>query len=200
MIKLLLPFILWLGLSVAQALTLTDLSARLAAVDNLRAQFTQERQLLGFTKPLRSQGQLLVSKELGIVWQQDSPFYLQLIIDKQGLRQKDGSGQELRIDHDANPQFYQLSALLQALLQGKVDTLQQNFKLDLKEAGASWHLSLVPQDGLMQRIFTRIELEGQQYIDKVSLYDAQDDVSVIYFSKTQALDKLSEAERELFAR
>lgn len=74
-------------LSWAQVNNLDELQAQLSKHDLVRGQFTQQRHLEMFNQPLSSQGQFVLDKSHGLLWQQQNPFPVNLVLTQDKLRQ-----------------------------------------------------------------------------------------------------------------
>jgi len=159
--------------------------ARLANAPVLRGQFEQEKHLQGFKNPLLSNGDFLLARDRGVVWNTRIPFASTLVLTKQRLltRQADGSTHTVA-DQSASPAISTANALLMALLGGDIEMLSRQF--DLQETlatDAGWRLQLVPKQGALKKIFKRIELQGDQYVRSVRLEEIRGDVTDIRFQQ-----------------
>lgn len=182
------------------AYTLEQVQAQLQSTPNLTALFTQERQLKSFAQPLRSQGRLLLSQEQGLLWLQEQPFVLRLQLTSDAMIQTGPDGQVQRIAAKDNPQFFELSSVLSALLRADFAAAGKLFDFTFEDKGDSWQLSLTPKASPLDKIFRSIELTGREFVEQVYLQDTQGDSTAITFSAQQALPELTEADRALFAQ
>ena len=180
-------------------LTTADLTAQLSQPQELRAHFSQERTLTGFSRTLKAQGTLLVSREHGILWRQSAPFAQDVVIDERGILVGNASGLKTMSKAD-NPQLQAFAQMLQALFAGDLSALEQFFALELKGEPAKWQLTLTPTQEPINLIFSAIELEGAQYVNHVTLKDRAGDSTKIQFTEHQTKPSaLTSDEEQLFA-
>ncbi|TCV95432.1 LolA family protein [Biostraticola tofi] len=183
----------------SNAVTLDQLQQRFAAQPVIRAQFTQQRHISGVA-PLRSSGELLIAREQGLWWRQRQPFGLTLILDDRRMVQVTEEQPPQIITAESNPQMFQFNHLLRALFQADRAVLEQNFSLEFTDKGQErWRLILTPRVAPLDKLFTRIQLEGQTYLDQIQLQDKQGDATDITFSRQSASpSSLNAQERQRF--
>ncbi|ANI31763.1 membrane protein [Yersinia entomophaga] len=196
-------WILMLSLAIAagaQAVTLDELQQRLAQQPVVRAQFSQERQIKDMPQPLRSSGELLIAQKNGLWWQQQKPFPLTLVLDDKRMVQVINGQEPQIVTADSNPQMFQFNHLLRALFQAERQVLEQNFSLTFSDLGqGKWQLELKPTTSPLDKLFNTITLQGQQYLDQISLNDRQGDRTKITFSNQRLTpDTLTHDEQQRF--
>lgn len=180
-------------------LTIADLTAQLSQPQELRAHFSQERTLTGFSRSLKAQGTLLVSRDHGILWRQSTPFAQDVVIDERGILVGNATGLKTMSKAD-NPQLQAFAQMLQALFAGDLSALKQFFALELKGEPDKWQLTLTPTQDPINLIFSAIELEGAQYVNHVTLKDRAGDSTKIQFTEHQTKPSaLTSDEEQLFA-
>ncbi len=102
---------------VKGALTLDDLQQRFTEQPVIRAHFDQTRTIKDLPQPLRSQGQMLIARDQGLLWDQTSPFPMQLLLDDKRMVQVINGQPPQIITAENNPQMFSLTtccALFQA--------------------------------------------------------------------------------------
>ena len=167
--------------SASADLNLTQLTAQLATPQELRAHFAQERTMTGFNRTLKAEGTLLISRDHGILWRQNTPFVQNVVIDKRGILVDDGSGLKA-LSSNNNPQLSSFAHMLKSLFAGDLSTLEQYFTLELRGTAQSWQLTLTPRQEPINLIFHNIELHGSSYVEQVTLHDKGGDSTHIVFS------------------
>lgn len=184
--------------AISSELTLHELTAQLSAPSELRASFSQERNLTGFDRTLKAEGNLLVSRTHGILWRQSAPFAQDVVLDERGILVNDGTGLKAMAQND-NPQLQSLAQMLKALFAGDLSALEQFFTLELIGTTEQWSLALTPTQEPLSLIFAGIELHGGQFVQTVILKDKAGDSTKISFSAIDTSAKpLTEAEEKLF--
>jgi outer membrane lipoprotein-sorting protein len=156
---------------------------RLAKPAVLRGKFEQTRHLQGFRNALSSQGDFVVARERGVIWETRKPFPSTTVISKSRVltRQADGST-EIVFDKSHAPAAGIVNALMLALLGGDLDALSKYFTL--KESAlpeGAWRVELTPRKSALAHVFERIVLQGDRYVRSVHLEEKGGDVTDIVF-------------------
>ena len=172
--------------SAAQAVTLEDVQKRFAEQNSVRAEFTQERRIKSINTPLISTGKMILSRDNGLFWQQQSPFVTTLILRDDAMIQRIEGLPDQIITADSNPQMFQFNALLKALVKADKPLLEHNFTLNfLALAQEKWQLTLTPTTTPLDKLFTEIQLQGDRVLNSVILIDKQGDSTTIRFHAHQ---------------
>ncbi len=187
--------------STLSAVTLDGLQQRFTQQPVVRAHFEQRRQIKDIPQPLRSAGEMIIAREQGLLWQQARPFPMTLLLDEQRMVQSIAGQAPQVITAQSNPQMFQFNHLLRALFQADRAVLQQNFTLAFEDRGNErWRLVLTPSTSPLDKLFSRIELQGQQFLEQIELYDKQGDTTDIRFSQHRLTPgHLTDEERQRFA-
>ena len=183
------------------ALTLDDLQQRFTEQPVIRAHFDQTRTIKDLPQPLRSQGQMLIARDLGLLWDQTSPFPMQLLLDDKRMVQVINGQPPQIITAENNPQMFQFNHLLRALFQADRKVLEQNFRVEFADKGEGrWTLRLTPTTTPLDKIFNTIDLAGQTYLESIQLNDKQGDRTDIALTQHQLTPaQLTDDERQRFA-
>lgn len=196
------PLLLALLISpFVSAITLDTLQQRFTEQPVIRAHFDQTRTIKDLPQPLRSQGTMLIAREQGLLWDQTSPFSMQLLLDDKRMVQAINGQPPQTITAENNPQMFQFNHLLRALFQADRTVLEQNFRVDFKDQGAGrWTLRLTPTTTPLDKIFATIDLAGKDYLERIALNDKQGDRTDIVLSQHQLTPaQLTDDERQRFA-
>ncbi|GAB1134687.1 MAG: hypothetical protein WManBPW_07220 [Shewanella algae] len=179
---------------------LQQLSTKMALSDSSRGQFEQVRWLRVLKQPLRSSGEFLFQRELGMLWQQQTPFGNLLLLKQGELIQQDSQGKLSVTKADAGPAAVaeMLPRMMQSLLSGDIQALSQGFELYLlNDQAGHWQLGLKAKEQTMAALLPQMVLEGSQDLESLTLLAKNGDISQIFFSE---LDKspLNDSERARF--
>ncbi|NDO73979.1 MULTISPECIES: LolA family protein [Shewanella] len=179
---------------------LQQLSTKMALSDSSRGQFEQVRWLRVLKQPLRSSGEFLFQRELGMLWQQQTPFDNLLLLKQGELIQQDSQGKLSVTKADAGPAAVaeMLPRMMQSLLSGDIQALSQGFELYLlNDQAGHWQLGLKAKEQTMAAQLPQMVLEGNQDLESLTLLAKNGDISQIFFSE---LDKspLNDSERARF--
>mgnify|MGYP001548588135 CR=1 FL=1 len=174
---------------------------RLARPAVLRGSFAQSRHLQGFHNSLVSQGEFVVARDRGVLWETRKPFPSTTVIGKDRVltRHADGTS-EVVVDNAHAPAASMANALMLALLGGDVDALSKSFALKETDLPAgAWRLELSPRGSALARVFTRIVLQGDRYVRSVHLDEKGGDSTDIEFqSISETPAQLDAAEAKQF--
>lgn len=197
----LLPLLALLISPFVSALTRDDLQQRFTEQPVIRAHFDQTRTIKDLPQPLRSQGQMLIARDQGLLWDQTSPFPMQLLLDDKRMVQVINGQPPQIITAENNPQMFQFNHLLRALFQADRKVLEQNFRVEFADKGEGrWTLRLTPTTTPLDKIFNTIDLAGQTYLESIQLNDKQGDRTDIALTQHQLTPaQLTDDERQRFA-
>lgn len=195
------PLVVLLLAPLAHALTLDDLQQRFTEQPLVRAHFDQTRTIKEMPQPLRSQGEMVIARDTGLLWDQTTPFPMQLMLNDSRMVQIVNGQPPQTITADNNPQMFQFNHLLRALFQADRSVLEQNFRIDFQDKGNdSWTLKLTPITTPLDKIFTSIDLGGKTYLETIRLNDKQGDRTDIKLTNQRLTPtQLTDAERKRFA-
>ena len=196
-----LPLLALLISPFVSALTRDDLQQRFTEQPVIRAHFDQTRTIKDLPQPLRSQGQMLIARDQGLLWDQTSPFPMQLLLDDKRMVQVINGQPPQIITAENNPQMFQFNHLLRALFQADRKVLEQNFRVEFADKGEGrWTLRLTPTTTPLDKLFNTIDLAGQTYLESIQLNDKQGDRTDIALTQHQLTPaQLTDDERQRFA-
>lgn len=183
--------------TITSAITLSDIQLLFSKKQVVRADFTQDRYINGLTSPIHSTGKMIISKELGLWWQQNTPFAMTLKMNQQRMEQRiEGQTPEI-ITAEKQPQLFQFNHLLTAIFTADKEMLENNFDITVTEQNNIWTLTLKPKLAPLNKIFKQIILSGKSYLEKVTINDMQNDKTELTF-KNHKTTKLNQDEQLLF--
>lgn len=195
------PVVLLLLSPFVSAVTLDELQQRFTGQPVVRAHFDQTRTIKNLPQPLRSQGEMLIARDTGLLWDQKTPFPMLLMLDDKRMVQVINHQPAQVITAENNPQMFQFNHLLRALFQADRKVLEQNFRIDFQDKGQGrWTLRLTPTTTPLDKIFATIDLAGQTWLESIQLNDKQGDRTDIALSQHQLTPAtLTYDERQRFA-
>ncbi|WP_353084939.1 outer membrane lipoprotein carrier protein LolA [Stenotrophomonas sp.] len=172
---------------VAPAFAATDVDAvkqRVAKVDVLRGEFTQEKQVAGFKNPLRSQGRFVLAQDHGVIWTTLKPFPSEVVVTRDRIlsRQSDGSSR-VELDGRQQPAMRSVNAIMFALMSGDAQALSAQFTVKVEVLpGNAWKMQLTPRSAMLGKVFAQLTLSGDRYVREVQINEANQDVTRIHFT------------------
>lgn len=196
-----LPLLALIFSPLVSAVTLDELQQRFAEQPVVRAHFEQVRTIKDMPQPLRSQGEMVIARDSGLLWDQKAPFPMTLLLDDKRMVQTINGQPPQTITADNNPQMFQFNHLLRALFQADRKVLEDNFRIDFKDQGEGcWSLVLTPTTTPLNTLFTTLDLGGATYLESVRLNDKQGDRTDITLSRHRLTPaSLTDDERQRFA-
>ncbi|MGA8132672.1 MAG: outer membrane lipoprotein carrier protein LolA [Pseudomonas gingeri] len=193
----LLSLLFGLGLSAhASAFDLQQLSEQLAKPSVIHGSFIQEKHLRALPQPLTSKGTFVLAKDHGLLWLLKTPLQQDYRISAKGIARRDPSGWQMVPNKSAGAEQ---NRLFIAVLQGDSSGLQRDFELQLQGDAQHWQLTLVPRSVLLKQIFTRINIDGGELVQRIELLETQGDSTVLRMQDSSATLPLSDAEQHDFA-
>ncbi|MEN5041982.1 outer membrane lipoprotein carrier protein LolA [Stenotrophomonas sp. TWI1149] len=172
---------------VAPAWAATDVDVvkqRVAKVDVLRGEFTQEKQVAGFKNPLRSQGRFVLAQAHGVIWTTLKPFPSEVVVTRDRIlsRQRDGSSR-VEMDGRQQPAMRSVNAIMFALMSGDAQALSAQFTVKVEVLpGNAWKMQLTPRSAMLGKVFAQLTLSGDRYVREVQINEANQDVTRIHFA------------------
>lgn len=184
----------------AQVSDLTALQSQLAAHNIVRGDFTQLRHIEMFAQPLSSEGQFTLSKDKGLLWQQTTPFPVNLVLTQDKLRQTFAGQEPQTITAQDNPMAFYFSHVFLAVFHGDTDALKEQFDVSFSSDDAQWTITLAPTQAPLNSVFETITLSGQENINQLVLQELRGDKTEILFSnQTHQPEGLTDAEQAQFS-
>lgn len=179
-LKNLLSILIYLVTPSAFSFSLTDLSVQLQQPKHIQGKFVQLRYLHSLTNPLQTEGIFALKPKYGLYWQTNKPFEVRLRVYSSGIEQWNTLEQNWQ-STQKNGQTEQIK-LFMALLAGDMHTLEQHFNISLTGHAQHWQLTLQPKTIIMKKIFAKIEIEGNQYLQQITLFEKQGDKTILKFN------------------
>jgi len=164
-------------------MTLAEVQRTLASNNVIRGAFTQTRTMEMFSQPLVSDGQFLLSKSQGLVWDQVHPFPVQLVLTTDKLSQRIANQAPQVVTAKENPMAFYFSHVFLAVFHGDTKQLEQQFSLSFQPDPNHWTLTLEPNSAPLNSVFQNITLTGNTDIERVTLLEVRGDSTTIEFSQ-----------------
>ncbi|MCG9623682.1 outer membrane lipoprotein carrier protein LolA [Vibrio mediterranei] len=185
--------------ALAQVSTMEELQQQLAQHPIVRGDFEQKRTLAMFDQPLTSTGQFTLDKTHGLLWRQDVPFTVQLVLTKDKLRQTFADQPAQIITAKDNPMAFYFSHIFLAVFHGDTDQLKQQFDMTFKADNGQWTLALTPKAAPLNAVFDTITLGGKSDLERLTLQEIRGDKTDILFSnQSYQPESLTDAEQAQF--
>lgn len=173
--------------------------AQLEQPNVLRGNFEQSKQIEGFSKPLLSSGDFIVSRERGVLWSTTKPFPSVLKLTRDEIVASQGDAVTFRLSADSEPSVRIINELMFSLLNGDVAALGKQFAISGTTTAKEWALDLKPKQAAFAKLIRAIALKGDAHVGEIAIDEANGDKTQIRFSdQISAPANLSADELERF--
>lgn len=178
---------------------LAALAAQVEKAPVVRADFRQQRNSKAMSRPLVSEGRMVVAGETGLLWLLEEPFPMQLAITPDRLVEREEGMPPRVLPLDSQPVFSTFTSLFLGLLANRSEGVNDMFEARVSQDEKQWHLTLTPRDANLRRAIEHIEVKGGRFIEAVLVSESSGDSTLIRFTqhRTQPAD-LTAAEKEAF--
>ena len=177
---------------------LDTLTGQLKNTPLLRLDFTQTRTLSALSRPLKSNGSMVLSRDRGVIWQLKKPLALTYVVSPKGLVEWDSAGRRSQKSAKDVPAVAQMGRIFQSLLQGRWNAVEEYFTLTAEGRPGKWEITMTPK-AQTASFMKRIQVSGSRYIDRIRVEEASGDRMDLAFEHHLAGESLTEAETRLFA-
>lgn len=134
-----------------------------------QASFVQSRELAALDHPLVSKGTVILTAH-GFVWHQKEPFENRLTFDGEVLMEAIQIGDEVLEQPQNDPVTLSITRSLYQMMSGSLENLQADFQVNMTGAQENgWTAELIPIDEDVREFLGRIVLEGDRYLNGISV-------------------------------
>ena len=174
------------------------LASGASATDVLRAEFTQTKTLAGFERALTSSGTVVIYSDLGIIWQQLTPFESNIKISKGKMTSRTGHGTPEVVSLPDRTDSYSIPQLVQAVFSGNDAVLATCFNVEKESiSGGKIRYTIIPKTKEGFPLFLSATVIKATDVERVDMIDAAKNRTTILFTHTRhARLTQSEANRE----
>ena len=167
------------------ALTLTILAlvanGPCFAGEILTGTFVQQRFLVGFDKPMTSNGRFRLVPGERLVWEMVEPFASRIEISREGITETVRGKETLKLPSSRFPALSLVLEIMDAALRRDWDAIERRFHVRPERNGDTWSLHFRPEGEHPGLPFSEIDLKGGEFVETVTLSRASGDRDVIRF-------------------
>jgi len=140
---------------------LADLQRKMASLESVYFEFSQERQLQLFTEPLKSEGVMLIDKPGQIRWETTSPYQSILLGGQKSVAQFEKTDSQWKKLKLGFPQMLKRVMDQMTLMhQGKLDALTSDFNISVA-TGSVAVVTMIPKDENVRSMLASLEVVFQ---------------------------------------
>ncbi len=157
-----------------------------SATDVLRAEFTQTKTLAGFERALTSSGTVVIYSDLGIIWQQLTPFESNIKISKGKMTSRTGHGTPEVVSLPDRTDSYSIPQLVQAVFSGNDAVLATCFNVEKESiSGGKVRYTIIPKTKEGFPLFLSATVIKATDVERVDMIDAAKNKTTILFTNTR---------------
>ena len=168
--------------------------AQLEQPEVLRGNFAQSKKIDGFSKPLLSSGDFIVSRERGVLWRTAKPFPSVLKLTRDEIVASQGNAVTFRLSADSEPSVRIINGLMISLLNGDVAALDKQFTISGTTTAGAWSLDLKPKQAAFAKLIRAIALKGDAHGREIAIDEANGDNTQIRFSDQISVPEMLSAD------
>nr|WP_130803347.1 outer membrane lipoprotein carrier protein LolA [Acinetobacter ihumii] len=151
----------------------------------VRAKFEQQKKLASLQKTFISNGEVVFSKNNGVLWQLQRPVQADLVVTPKKLVQKTAKTMS-QLDVTQSP-YGSVATLFLQLMSGNSALLDQHFTISKTNITAQgWTMSLRPKSNLFKKLFVQVDVQGQQYVNQIVIAEQGNNTTTLHFSQQRA--------------
>ena len=168
----------------------------------IRCSYSQTRYLTDFNRELQSGGEVVIARDVGVLWKQREPFSMTIVVEQDQLWQVFPNRAPQRMDAGGSSPLGQLNTLFLALLTVDVEALLSHFTVEVESWDpCAWAMELHPRSEPMQGLLESIQVRGGAFVEYICIQDAEGNRTEIRFHSVEdEPEALRAEERKLFGR
>ena len=175
------------------------LSKALSTTKTLKANFTQSKKIKVLKRPLKSNGELIFDRAIGVYWKLLKPFESTVVIDNNKLTSIDDDGKKISIKAEDKPMLYGFTKIFLSIFSGNTEELKKHFVIYYGKKESGWQVGLSPKSSELKKVLKKILLSGEkESVSAITLWESNGDITAINFSNIQKAQKLSNDDEKKF--
>lgn len=157
------------------------ISQQIGLSDNIAGNFEQFKYISVLPNPLKSVGNFTYSKHEGLDWLTTQPISSRLTFNDEGIRQEMDGKVVWEIEAE-QPAVATITRVIVSVLALDWRTLQDYFVVTAGFKDQAWQINLIPKEQAMLSIVNSLKVSGQNQLEKLVLFEANDDRTEIEFT------------------
>lgn len=191
------PLLLLCLLAAKGTLQAEALTAHLRQTAIVHGTFTQTRHLAALSRPLSSNGCVVVAREHGVIWQVNKPISLTFVMGPTGTAEFDAQGQRKRTASKEAPMVVQMGRIVKSLLKGEWSAVEEYFTLRSIGTPERWEILLEPKP-VAATFIRQVRVQGGAFLERIQVEEAGGDRMELVFQNLRTDLPLSDAEARMF--
>lgn len=158
---------------------------RIASAPAIQGHFEQRKYLADLPQPLLSTGEFLFARDYGVWWHTKTPFESVFVLTREGMRNRDEGGTELKISSAEQPGIAAAARIFFALFSLDLKALASDFETFGSGTPSQWEIGLRPKVAALSAVFRDARLDGGDDVRSIELRDAHGDRTDILVSSVE---------------
>lgn len=176
--------------------SIDEIFSTLSSMENRTGTFVQTKTLTGLSFPIISHGRFAFGKGLGLYNEINKPLFQASSYSANGIIEWDEQGQQLT-EISKNPAAQYVSDMLLAFFNGDKKHIREIFHIETgtktgQPQNQQWELILTPNKKAIQEYILRININGENYIQHISVLSQNGDKTDIHFKDVVPAKSLNE--------
>lgn len=158
---------------------LQRLAERLSIVQELSGEFYQEKHVSFLQNPFVSSGNFSISRTEGLRWHVTDPLDSLMRV----------RGETVTLDGKTVDDFgvaQLITRLMFAFMEGELSGLLRTFEVDGALEDGGWQVTLIPKSSRLQAAFDRIDMQGDDHLREVTVFEAEGNRTMVRFNDVTA--------------
>jgi hypothetical protein len=178
--------------------SLSSIGAQVEQHAVIRSAFTQTKQMAALKRPLITHGQLIYSRNNGVLWQIEQPYRMSYLLSENKIVEINAQG--LRKERNVRdiPGLVQVGKVFRAMLGANIEELKNTFDVSIDGNANKWEVQLTPKQVQLKQFLNSLNLKGGQFIESIKISEVGGDNTLIQLHHTNSSVTLDERELELF--
>ena len=157
--------------------------------DYLLAKVTQTKKLNGISFLIKSQGEAVFIKNIGVYNEIKKPFFQAVSYSKAGIKEFDKTGKLIVNQATNNRVDEYVSKILVALFNDDQKALSSIFSTRTQQIGKEQKITLKPKSRTVEKFIQQIELLKDRYLRELRIQSSNGDETTLVFSDFTPLSK-----------
>ena len=160
---------------------ISQINSEAAKLSTMQCNFTQTKTVKLLNEKMVSKGRMYYQQPNKLRWEYTTPYTYTFILNDAKVSLKKDNRNDV-IDINQNKMFREIANIMMNSIVGKCLTDKKSFKTTVKDAGAEWIATLVPQSKELKHMFTAIVLhfnKEKAVVVKVEMFEKNGDTTVI---------------------
>ena len=148
---------------------------------SLRAGFEQSRTLSALSRPVKSEGLIIVDDMRGVLWLTRTPFRSSLILTEDGLKKTASDGSVKNLSEKEYPAVGIFVEVFMNLLKLNTSALEEKFEIYIRRGSGNWKIGLKPKAASLKRVLSAVVMTGTKRLERLEIVESQGDDTVVVF-------------------